>query len=136
MRPQLRFIVSERCNLCCRYCHNRTAGARWPLDAAPASASMVRHFAAAVTSRGLTAADLSLYGGEPLLNTPFLDEVLRRSAELRREGFDYSVILNTNATLVTPETARMLAAANVEVHVSLDGADEHSNARRVNHAGR
>lgn len=135
MPPQLRFIVSQRCNLSCQYCHNRQVETRRPLDSPTDSISVAVDFAALVRSRGLAVADLSLYGGEPLLNAPFVHEILGRCAELRRAGFEYSIILNTNGTRMTAQMARSLAAAEVDVHVSLDGVDESSNACRINHAG-
>lgn len=95
----------------------------------------VRAFVVAVMARGHRKAQVSLYGGEPLLNQPVLHAVLSEVQRLR-EHFELMPILNTNGTMLTLEKAKELAVAGARVHVSIDGIDGAANASRVNRAGR
>jgi len=135
-KPNLRLLSVEECNLSCSYCHFRTSlHGRARMSAAVAIHS-VRAFAAAATRRQLRNCEVSLYGGEPLLNPPVLDALLLEASRLREQEFELTLILNTNGTLLTRERARRLAAASARVHLSLDGVDEAANACRVNLAGK
>ena len=128
--------MADRCNLDCAYCHFQASKAGRDLMSPAVARDAIRAFAAAATARGHARADLSLYGGEPLLNLPAVEAALDEADRLRAEGFDFFTILNTNGTLITAELAARLARASVDVHVSLDGPDEQANARRVNYVGR
>src|SRR5712691_7387109 len=137
MPPQhLRLLVADRCNLDCAYCHFQASKAGRDLMSPAVARGAIRAFATAAAARGHARADLSLYGGEPLLNLPVVEAALDEADSLRAGGFDFFTILNTNGTLITIELAARLARAGVDVHVSLDGPDEEANARRVNYAGR
>jgi uncharacterized protein len=105
------------------------------MSPAVARASL-RSFAAAVGSRGYRGADVSLYGGEPLLNMATVEEAFSEVESLQRDGFGFHTILNTNGTLLNAAVAARLSAARVAVHVSLDGPNEESNGKRVTLAGR
>lgn len=96
----------------------------------------IRQFGAVATARGHRRGDLSLYGGEPLLNGPAVEAALAEVARQRDAGFAWSIVLNTNGTLLRGDWPQRLAAAGVDLHVSLDGPDEVANGRRVNRGGK
>lgn len=93
----------------------------------------LQEFHGIVQSLGRDSMEVSLYGGEPLLNRPSLHAVLAEAARLSNNGPAVIPILNTNGTLITRKTARFFARIKTRVHLSLDGPDEKSNALRVDH---
>lgn len=135
-KPQLRLVLTEKCNLSCSYCHSQTGHKNkhvMPIDVALSS---LNTFILDLESRGHSSAEVSLYGGEPLLNKPVLEAVLQEIERARARGLSITSIINTNGTLITEELAAKFAEAEVRAHVSLDGPDEAANANRVDRAGR
>ncbi len=61
---------------------------------------------------------IQLSGGEPLMY-PHLEPVLENLSEL-----DVDILLATNATLITPQKAELLAKHKVKVGVSMESIDE------------
>jgi radical SAM protein with 4Fe4S-binding SPASM domain len=104
--------LTDACNLRCAHCYVLGAA-----PARPAVLPLERIAAAldALVPRGLR--DVALSGGEALLY-PRLEELIQTC---RARGL--AVRLRTNATTVTDETARRLAAAEVAVSASLHGPD-------------
>ncbi len=143
--PHLRLLLADGCNLRCTYCHfhatqqenpapaNQRA-ARRVMPAETASAA-IHAFAAAMLQRGEAHFDLSLYGGEPLINPKALEAALLAVEAVRAAGLSVAAIVNTNATLVDPTIAARLAQAGARAHVSLDGTDLASNSQRRLHSG-
>jgi uncharacterized protein len=80
--------------------------------------------------------DVHLAGGEPLLaGQRWLAMALRVAREIAtRHGKRATFSLQTNATLVTSELARFLADNDVQVGVSIDGAEDINEAVR-GHSG-
>ena len=143
--PYLRLLLADGCNLSCSYCHfHAEQQASAPAAGERAgrrvmSAEIVRRavvdFAGCMQAADAPHFDLSLYGGEPLVNPKGLDAALDAVAELRAAGHFITPIVNTNATLMTPALAQRLAALGARAHVSLDGPDVESNAQRKLHSG-
>lgn len=151
--PHLRLLLADGCNLRCSYCHFHAthdaelatqaaadgAGVRRParrLLAADTAVAALRDMADLLRARGLHHLDLSLYGGEPLINPRTLGAVLEEVvAQRAANGLSITPIVNTNATLVDAAIAARWAAVGVRAHVSLDGPDLASNARRRLHSG-
>ncbi len=143
--PYLRLLLADGCNLSCSYCHfhaeqqssappqGQRAGRR------VMSPEIVRQaladFAGCMRIQGHPHFDLSLYGGEPLVNPKGLEAALDAMAGLRASGQSVTPIVNTNATLMTPALAQRLAVLGARAHVSLDGPDVESNAQRKLHSG-
>jgi sulfatase maturation enzyme AslB (radical SAM superfamily) len=71
---------------------------------------------------------ISFYGGEPLLNWRMVRKALRCGNVIFGDRVYW--VLNTNATLLTPEIATVLKQENVDIHISIDGPDEGTNRYR------
>lgn len=78
---------------------------------------------------------ISFYGGEPLLETGLIREVIDLA---RREGprDDYRFIVDTNGTRLDTETVALLVAERIDLQISLDGpAELHDRHRRYRGGG-
>lgn len=105
--------ITERCNLHCAYCY--AAGSGCP------QTDMTEELALrAVSLCCPTGGNLRIQftGGEPLLNLPVMEAVYRFGKSTNRR---LHLAVQTNGTLLTPDTCRRLAAMDCAVGVSLDG---------------
>lgn len=74
-----------------------------------------------------------IYGGEPLINNDALVFLLEDIQDRKQNGRlpqKTEITMVTNATLVTPKTARLLAEHKVSVAVSIDGNEATTNSAR------
>jgi uncharacterized protein len=134
--------VNSRCNLACSYCYvYAMADHGWRHRPAHIAGATVRQAARRIgehaRAHAVASVRLVLHGGEPLLSpvrtlAAHVDTVRRHLPD----GCALSVTLQTNGTLLTPRTARELAAAGIRVGLSLDGGLARHNRARVDHAGR
>jgi radical SAM protein with 4Fe4S-binding SPASM domain len=107
---------THRCNLKCRHCYQDAQVALPNELTTEESLGLIDEMAAA----GVAAVAFS--GGEPLMRRDFYEV-----AHHAHESGMY-VSLATNATLITPDTAKRLSAAGVDyVEMSIDGKDAASH---------
>ncbi len=113
-RPIVVWNITRTCNLRCVHCYSDSMAARYPgeLDWEQMQ-TVVKDLAA------YQIPSLLLSGGEPMIHPHFFDLVdLATEAGLK-------LTISTNGTLITPEKAALLKAANVAyVGISLDGIGE------------
>lgn len=142
--PFRQFIVKMhgRCNLACTYCYlYEGPDSTWRTRPRAASAEVLDATATRIAEHAgthrLTALSLVLHGGEPLLAGA---GTLAAFTGLVRDrvpaGCAVRAVIQTNATLLTPEHLTVLAGGGIRVGVSLDGGLAAHNTRRVDHAGR
>ncbi len=114
--------LTDRCNLNCVHCYiNQPAASREAL-ATEMSTEQVKEVLDQMAAAGTLF--LTITGGEPLLRKDFSEIYLYA----KREGF--IITLFTNATMVTPEIADMLAEWKpLSVEVSLYGATKETFER-------
>jgi len=79
---------------------------------------------------------VSFYGGEPLLNWRMVRPALSYGRQIFSDKIHVQWILNTNGTLLTPGIVSVLKHEDVDVHISIDGADELSNQYRKSKNGK
>lgn len=113
-RPVVVWNSTRRCNLHCAHCYTDSADREYPGELTTEQAlRMVDDLAEA----GVPV--LLMSGGEPLRRPDLLDV----AAHARSRGM--RVVLSTNGTLITPETAEALARIGVSyVGISIDGRPE------------
>jgi uncharacterized protein len=140
----LQFVLktASRCNLNCSYCYVYNKGndswrgrpALMPDHVFDASVERIRRYC---ERSGQPTVSVSFHGGEPCLIGP--ERFAERCGRLRRELGDRDrlrLVLQTNGTLLDDEWAEVIEAYNVDVGVSVDGAEEVHDAHRVDHGGR
>ena len=122
--------ITEQCNQQCQYCPFGGAdhGAPRYGNMTGETARQSINYLLSHTDRRV-APTVDLYGGEPLLNWPIVQQaILHIRRDLRRP--DVEILLYTNATLLDRAKLEMLMANRVVLQVSLDGpAHVHDKAR-------
>ncbi|TJZ45148.1 FxsB family radical SAM/SPASM domain protein [Streptomyces piniterrae] len=134
--------IHSRCNLACTYCYLYTGPDHsWRDRPRLVPAATVRQtalrIAEHVRTHRLREIRVDLHGGEPLLTGP--GPLLEQAAAIRAAlpaGCTAAFGLQTNGTLLTPDTLDALAAAGFRLGLSLDGGTPGLNRRRLDHAGR
>lgn len=110
--------VAEGCNLRCSYCY-ADAGAELNRMPRELMLKVVEKSIRELPSEALT---IDFLGGEPFLLFDDIVEAMRHGQRLASsQGKRVEFILQTNATLLTRERARLLRELSVGVGVSIDG---------------
>lgn len=126
---QVLLILTENCNLRCRYCYSRggDSSAKLPMHVAKAAIDLVVENGA---SRGVTAKVRYHGGGEPTLRWDELTCSARYFRDRAREaGVESHIILNTNGTL--SEAKSDWIVGNVDsIFLSFDGPREFQDMQR------
>lgn len=133
------FILTDACNFGCKYCFVEN---RMPKD------HQFRMMNKKTVYQGLDffcnlirikpeffkeEKTIIIYGGEPLMNNDALVYLLEEIQSRKKDGrlpqkTEISIV--TNAALITPETAQLLADYKVNVAVSIDGDEAATNSAR------
>lgn len=111
MLKMLILSLTGQCNFACKYCY------------AHEHPTEIMDVATGIAAVELAAADgqpfvLQFSGGEPLLNFPVMQAIIRH---VRENSLPVIMQLQTNASLVTREVAAVLKAGQVGIGISLDG---------------
>jgi uncharacterized protein len=129
-------ILSASCNLSCKYCfvpkETRKDRPRFMTEhvARQSVDYAVQH------SKPDHPLMFILWGGEPLLNQRVIEFLLSYTESITlRTGRQLAIATTTNGTLLTSETATLLARHRVVVNLSIDGSESTHNAVRVFHDG-
>ena len=140
------FILSERCNLACKYCFVGSDTDNKDF----ATKDMTREVAEKAIDffiRQLKLSDIDytrnesniiFFGGEPLINFVILEYVAQRIIELRNqcpELINTKLAVITNATLLSKERIKKLSDLGVAISISIDGFTEEANELRVDKQG-
>lgn len=129
--------LSHHCNLRCRYCYadgGNYGGLRdnMSLEVARQAVDLLLR-----ESEDRQEVQITLFGGEPLLNFPVLKETVHYAQEAGQKlGKVVGFSLTTNGTLLTDEVINFLLAESIGVSVSMDGPPEmHDRWRLVADGG-
>ena len=139
---QLTFEVTDACNLKCKYCtygefyndYEPRQGKKLSVD----TAKKVIDYLADLWNSQYSMADnkhvyISFYGGEPLLNMPFIKSIVKyiESSAITRRQFTFS--MTTNGTLLEHHMD-FLVEKDFHLLISLDG-NEYNSSYRVDKLG-
>ncbi|MDR2511207.1 MAG: radical SAM peptide maturase [Bacteroidales bacterium] len=139
---QLTFEVTDACNLKCKYCgygefyedYDERENSNLPIEKAKLLIDYLAHF---WQSEYNTAANrhvyISFYGGEPLLNMPFVKEIITYIEDMNIENRHFSFSMTTNAILLD-KFMDFIVEKDFNLLISLDGNME-NNAYRVDKSG-
>ena len=127
------FVLTLRCNCSCTYCQvtrqNEDSGNSYDMSFETARKSvelMMQGPADAVT--------VEFQGGEPLLNFPVLQEIVRYAKELNASiGKSLSFVVCTNLSRLDDEMLDFFIKEGVSISTSLDGPEELHNRNRCRH---
>lgn len=132
----LRILLTDFCNLKCDYCkvvQNVAAPQKAPTGLDRLTEVVEYFFENSTAERPKI---IHITGGEPTLHWPELEHLLNEKRRVSRPGENCWIVIGTNATLITPMRAKMLAQHNAKCIVSMDGTEEVHDLLRPNHANR
>jgi len=138
------FILSEQCNLACKYCflgnNNSEKRKHFSLKnmSIETAGKALDFFVRQLEKNAKTMEPfITFYGGEPLINFDVLDFIAERINELRSSNLHFKnakVSVVTNGLLLDEKKLKRLKELNVGIGISIDGCTEESNALRVDKA--
>lgn len=121
------------CNLRCTYCYGEGGsygGERKPMTEETAYKAIDFLIS---NSGELSSVNITLFGGEPLLNMPLIKKIVEYSRKKEQEtGKKITLGTTTNGTLLTEETRKYLTDNDITVGVSIDGPKEVHDSCRIN----
>jgi|GEM_PF-240323 len=137
-RDQLLLIVTEDCNLRCKYCsytdsyeHMRSRTAKTMSFETARKAidyyfKLLKPMAKRIPGRKVA---IGFYGGEPLLNRDLIESIIHYAN--RKAPLDVYYLMTTNATLLNDEAADFIVKNNICLAVSIDGPKINHDRNRV-----
>ena len=139
------FEVTDRCNLNCKYCAYselyRGNDTREGSNMSYKRAKMLIDYLHDLWKESKTDGNnyelaIGFYGGEPLMNVPFIKQVIDylESLELEKIGKIISFSMTTNAMLLD-QYMDYLVEKDFSLLISLDG-DEFAQSYRIDHSGK
>ncbi|MCF7916190.1 MAG: His-Xaa-Ser system radical SAM maturase HxsB [Candidatus Omnitrophica bacterium] len=126
-------VVTERCNLSCRYCQTRKD------DAADMSIEVASQIIDFLTQNETPFATLEFQGGEPLCNWEVVKFLIERVVKLKKNPLrnkNIQFVLVTNLLLLDEKKLKFLINNNVRISSSLDGPGFIHDKNRVFANGR
>lgn len=132
--PLFSFVTTYSCNLACSYCFQSNTGVR-EAEERRMSVDTARRFLRVVANapRHPERNVIELFGGEPLLPSlrPVVEEIV-----LGVEALGYTVRATTNGTGLHAFLDLLGPTRIAELQISLDGAREYHDQRRIGVGGR
>lgn len=141
-------ILSEQCNLACKYCFLGNNDEMKRKNFLPGSMSKetadqaIDFFIRQIKESGLDYEEnkpvVIFYGGEPLVNFPILEYIAERFNDLRDvekcvKNVELSMV--SNGLLLNEDRIKRLQELKVGIAISIDGFSEAANKMRVDTAG-
>jgi radical SAM protein with 4Fe4S-binding SPASM domain len=123
----LRILVTNECNLNCLYCQiERNMSVQSPMGMSTDTAKDIIDWFSEKCSKK-NQPSITITGGEPFVNYETVKFIIKYASEKCPFA---RIVLFTNGTLITEESARFLKDNNVFVIISIDGPEEVHNKSR------
>ena len=141
--PQIIFEVTDACNLRCKCCayadlyggYDDRENLKFPYQKAKIILDYLHNIWKKNLNKDIvTPFTIGFYGGEPLLNVPFIKQVIDYAESLENTGKKIHYSMTTNAMLLD-KYMDFLAQKKVQLLISLDG-DEEGQSNRVDVSGK
>lgn len=117
--------LTERCNLKCTYCYVRAGEEQVELMKPETAFRIIDEYMAMNPDE---TSDITMHGGEPLLNWPLVEAIVNYAKPFRDR---VNLSIQTNATLLTEERVKFLKDNEVSIGVSIDGPPQFHDRTRV-----
>lgn len=127
------FLVTENCNLRCKYCFEKHNTKVMSEEVAFKALELLSNNALIEHKREFHA---MLFGGEPLLNIDLIDKIFHEGERLAKEkDLRFTASIVTNATIFNDEIKSVLTwhkdSSNITIQLSIDGDKETQDEYRV-----
>lgn len=125
-------MTTGACNMACKYCFQNDLLSEKLHFSKDLVAPLIEWVSNSVISNRTRSLMFHFYGGEPLLNLPLIEEVVRKlRPRLSRRRITWNMSITTNGSLMTKAVADKLAQLGCSLAIiSLDGPKETHNYRR------
>jgi len=111
-------IITNKCNLNCRYCYAKKNNKSMNLNTAKKTISFLKNNSKSPLS-------ITFGGNEPLLNYNIFKYMVEEIKKIDKDKkADNQIILFTNCESLTPELLKFCKNNNISFHISLDGTEE------------
>ncbi|MBC3920068.1 radical SAM protein [Undibacterium sp. CY18W] len=133
--------VSERCNLACTYCYYFYSGddtyAKKPPVMKESTAEVVAAFLAnGVRELGISRVLIAFHGGEPLLLKPERFQAFCDIFKVALSHVQLAFQVQTNGVLINDEWIAKFQAYDVNIGISIDGAEPENDKFRIANNGK
>ena len=127
VRPEFFLIdLTKKCNLACKYCFREFAD-----DYPEMTPEMINKICDSLIEYWKNNPSLKLsiqaWGGEPLICLSLIIQIRKRFEEA---NLFPQIVMETNATLITEDVAKMLFENHIELGISIDGNEKVHNLQR------
>jgi uncharacterized protein len=135
--PQITFEVTDKCNLTCEYCGYGELYSDYDLrenkDIDASAAIKLLDYLIALWNSPLSQSInnnvyISFYGGEPLMNFPFIEKIVNYVKEIKNNKRRFTYSMTTNGMLLD-KYMDFLVQNDFRLLISLDG-DEYAHSYR------
>lgn len=133
---QVTFEVTQDCNLRCKYCifnsdaypyHRKPSPLYMEFDNAK---KVIDYIAGFISGRKNKTLSIGFYGGEPLLNFKFIEQMVELSKSIFY-GWELIFTITTNGTRLTDTNIHFFIENHFRLLVSLDGPEKNHDSKRV-----
>lgn len=141
--PQVVFEATEACNLKCTYCcygnYYTDYDSRNDKNLNITTGFRVLDYLIPLWNSNLNSSykqkiNISFYGGEPLLNFPFINKIVKYADQIKLKRHKFVFNITTNGTLLD-KYMDFLKEKDFEILISLDGSEK-NNVYRLFHNGK